>query len=90
MLGGVEPEPRTQLGALVLAELLRIVDALADERLRGASPRSAAPRPSASAARSGSRKITVRMSPTEVTLKPWVSDAHQWLLQRSTTCALGR
>ena len=38
----------------------------------------------------GSRKITVRMSPTEVIEKPWVIDAHQWLLQRSTTCALGR
>ena len=52
-------------------------------QIRGTPPHVVGRRP-------GSMRITVRMSPIEVTVKPCVIDAHQWHVQRSTTCALGR
>ena len=52
-------------------------------QIRGTAPKIVGRTP-------GSWKITVRRSATEVIVKPSVSDAPQWLDQRSTTWAVGR
>jgi hypothetical protein len=52
-------------------------------QIRGTAPKIVGRTP-------GSWKITVRMSATDVSVKPSAIDAHQWLDQRSTTWAVGR